>query len=507
MSRSTLFINSKRDEAATVAIIGSGFAALSAASYLAQAGCQVDVYEKNETIGGRARQLHTDKGYTFDMGPSWYWMPEVFEKFFADFGYKTTDLYVLKQLDPGFSVVFGHNDVVHIPASFEALCDLFESIEPGSSKRLRSFLEGAAYKYQVGINKLIYKPGLSLLEFADMDLLKGLFKLEVFTSFSKHVRKYFKDPRLISLMEFPVLFLGAMPEETPALYSLMNYAGLKLGTWYPEGGFGQVIDAMHRIAAKQGVKFYTGEAVTKLQATERLVTEVITDRQAKKYDGIIAGADYHHVESSLLAPEYRNYDEKYWDSRVMAPSSLIFYLGVGHRIEKLEHHTLFFDADLRQHAIEIYKDPQWPSKPLFYVCCPSKSDPTVSPEGHENLFILMPLAPGAEDSEALREQYFNLIMDRLETHTGNLIRDGIDYKKSYCVNDFVADYNSFKGNAYGLANTLMQTAILKPSIKNKHLDNLFYTGQLTVPGPGVPPSIISGKVAAQQMIKYLNQAS
>ena len=490
-----------------IAIIGSGFAAISAASYLAQAGYQIDVYEKNEALGGRARQMITDNGYVFDMGPSWYWMPEVFEKFFADFGSKSSDFYNLKQLDPGFSIVFGKNDTLNIPANFEKLCDLFESIETGSAENLKSFLNGAAYKYKVGMDKLVYKPGLSFLEFVDKDLIKGLFKLEVFTSFSKHVRKYFKDPRLIALMEFPVLFLGAMPEETPALYSLMNYAGLKLGTWYPLGGFGKVIDAMRQVAEKQGVKFHIRSEVTKLKVNDSVITEVITNSNAKKYDGVIAGADYHHVESKLLEPKHRNYSEKYWDDRVMAPSSLIFYLGVKRKIDGLDHHTLFFDADLRQHALEIYKEPKWPSRPLFYVCCPSKSDETVAPEGHENLFILMPLAPGAMDTEELREQYFNLIMDRLEAHTGNDIRAAIDHKQSYCVNDFVADYHSFKGNAYGLANTLMQTANLKPSIKNKHLGNLFYTGQLTVPGPGVPPSIISGKVAAQQMIKYLNQLS
>ncbi|RWY54018.1 phytoene desaturase family protein [Mucilaginibacter gilvus] len=497
----------KKNAISSVAVIGSGFAALSAASYLAQAGCTVDVYEKNGSIGGRARYLTTTNGYTFDMGPSWYWMPEVFEKFFADFGYEVPQLYQLEQLDPGFSVVYGKNDVINIPANFKGLCDLFESIEAGSSEKLKLFLDGASYKYKIGMEKLVYKPGLSLFEFADKDLIKGLFKLEVFNSFSKHIRRYFKDPRLIALMEFPVLFLGAMPEETPALYSLMNYAGLKLGTWYPEGGFGTVIDAMRTVAEKQGVNFYTNESVTKLNAAGKLVNEVVTTKQSKQYDGVIAGADYNHVESKLLESRYRNYNEKYWESRVMAPSSLIFYLGLNRKVAKLQHHNLFFDAGLQQHAVEIYKEPKWPSKPLFYVCCPSKTDATVAPEGHENLFVLMPLAPGADDTEALRKQYFDLIMSRLEKHTDTNIRTSIDYKKSYCVNDFVADYNSFKGNAYGLANTLMQTANLKPSIKNKHLDNLFYTGQLTVPGPGVPPSIISGKVAAQQMIKYLNKLS
>lgn len=495
----------RKDPGFRVAVIGSGFAGLSAAAYLAKGGCKVDVYEKNAEIGGRARQLRTSNGYMFDMGPSWYWMPEVYEKFFNDFGYKCSDFYDLQLLDPEYSIIYPNQEVIDIPSSTKELFELFDSIEKGSSKQLRQFLKEAAYKYRVGMNRLVYKPGLSLREFADASLLKGMFKLQVFTSFKSHVRKFFKDPKLIALMEFPVLFLGAMPEDTPALYSLMNYAGLKLGTWYPKGGFGKIVEAMKTVGEGQGVNFHTEQAVTGLKINNRLISEVETEYRSKPYDGVIAAADYHHVEETLLGADYRNYSEEYWQKRVMAPSSLIFYLGVKKKIKKLNHHNLFFDEDLSEHAYQIYKNPQWPSKPLFYVCCTSKTDSAAAPEGHENLFVLMPLATGLADGEALREEYFKLIMDRLENYTGSDIRNSLDYKKSYCVTDFKNDYNSYKGNAYGLANTLMQTAILKPSIKSKKVNNLFYAGQLTVPGPGVPPAIISGNVAADQLLKYLKR--
>ncbi|WP_316767912.1 phytoene desaturase family protein [Pedobacter frigiditerrae] len=490
-----------------VAVIGSGFAGLSAAAHLAKAGYLVDVYEKNDTIGGRARQLRTDNGYVFDMGPSWYWMPDVFEKFFNEFGYKPSDFYELIKLDPGFSIVFGHNDIVNIPDNPIALDEIFESIEKGSSKQLATFMKEAEYKYNVGMKKLVYKPGLSFTEFIDSDIITGVFKLQLFQSFSEHVKKYFKHPKLIALMEFPILFLGATAKNTPALYSLMNYAGLKLGTWYPKGGFAAVIDAMKKVAERQGVNFYINEPILKINIINKNASQVIlVNKKAREYDAIVAAADYHHVENVLLGDDYRNYDEKYWDKRLLAPSSLIFYLGVTKKISKLDHHNLFFDEDLKVHEDEIYQNPQWPSKPLFYVCCTSKTDAKVAPEGHENIFILMPLATGLTDTEELREQYFDMIMERLEKHTSESIRPHIDYKKSYCINDFVKDYNSYKGNAYGLANTLMQTANLKPSIKNKKLNNLFYAGQLTVPGPGVPPSIISGKVAALQIRNYINNS-
>lgn len=487
-----------------IAIIGAGFAGLSAAAYLSKMGYQVEVFEKNETAGGRARQMTTEEGYVFDMGPSWYWMPDVFEKFFNDFGYKASDFYELELLNPSFSVVFGKDEVLDIPANYEELKNLFESIEKGSAAKLDQFMQEAEFKYKVGMENLVYKPGLSLLEFADRDFLTGMFKLQVFTSFSKHVKKFFKNPRLIALMEFPVLFLGATPENTPALYSLMNYAGLMLGTWYPKGGFGAVIDGMKKVCENLGVKFSMQEPVKLLMVGKSSVTNVVTTKQTKAFDAVIAAADYQHVESKLLPAQYRNYSASYWDKRVMAPSSLIFYLGITEKVERLNHHNLFFDEDLKVHAEEIYTTPQWPSKPLFYVCCPSITDASVAPAAHENLFILIPIAPGLQDTPEIRNSYFDKIMQRLEDYCGQDIRKSINYNRSYCVKDFIEDYNSYKGNAYGLANTLMQTANLKPSIRSRKLNNLFYAGQLTVPGPGVPPSIISGNVAAQQVYKYLN---
>ncbi|MFD2872320.1 phytoene desaturase family protein [Mucilaginibacter ximonensis] len=492
-----------QNEPKNIIVIGAGFAGLSAAAYLAKAGHSVSVIEKNAEIGGRARQIRTDKGYTFDMGPSWYWMPDVFERFFADFGYKASDFYTLTKLDPQYAIVFGKEDIMNIPSDMTGIARLFEGLEKGAADALKSFMSEAAYKYKVGIEKLVYKPGLSLLEFADIDLIRGAFRLQAFTSLSKHVQKNFKHPQLRALMEFPALFLGAIAQDTPALYSLMNYAGLALGTWYPQGGFGQVTAAMKTVAENAGAKFITNESVTGFEINNKRVSKVITNRGSYEAEGVIGAADYHHIDQQLIDAKFRNYDQAYWNKRTMAPSALIFYIGVKRKVQRLIHHNLFFDEAIETHADEIYKNPQWPSKPLFYVCCPSKTDSTVAPAGHENVFILMPLATGIKDSEALREIYFDTIMTRLETYCGEDIRSAIDYRKSYCIADFVADYNSFGGNAYGLANTLRQTAVLKPSIKNKHLQNIFFAGHLTVPGPGVPPAIISGNVAANQLLNYL----
>ena len=483
-----------------VVVIGAGFAGIAAATSLADKGYEVTILEKNDGPGGRARSFQAE-GFTFDMGPSWYWMPDVFESYFQKFGHSTSDYYNLVRLDPSYTVIFGENDFVDIPANLGELGKLFESYEAGSYEKLMQFLKEAEYKYEVGINQLVYKPGRSIFEFLSLRLLLDILKCDVFASIHKHVRKYFKNEKLIELMEFPVLFLGALPENTPALYSLMNYADMKLGTWYPMGGMFKIVEGMVQLARSKGVTVKYNQEVKEIIITGKKAKKVVTAGHTYPVDVVVGGADYHHVESALLPPAFRSYNEKYWDRRVMAPSCLIYYLGINKRLKNLRHHNLFFDEDFGPHAVEIYETKKWPEKPLFYVSAPSVTDKTLAPEGCENLFILIPVATGLQDSASIREKYYHLVMDRLERLTKQNIRNAVVYKKSFAHNDFIKDYNAYKGNGYGLANTLMQTAILKPSLKSKKVQNLYYTGQLTVPGPGVPPSIISGQVVAGEIAK------
>jgi phytoene desaturase len=484
-----------------VAIIGGGFAGLSSACYLAKAGYDVSIFEKNSTVGGRNRKF-SENGYTFEMGPSWYWMPDVFDKFFADFGKNREDYYSLTKLNPSFSIVFDNKEKVDIPAEEKELIEFFENIEKGAGNKLQEFMSDAKYKYDTSMDKLIYKPGKSIVEFIELDVIKGVFKLNLFSNFKKFVRKYFKDKKLTALMDFPVLFLGSAPEDTPALYSLMNYAGLLLGTWYPKNGMYRIIESMEELAKELGVKIHTNAEISNINTNNKSVTSITLDGNEIMFDGVIGAGDYHHMES-LLPVNKRNYTENYWENRTLAPSSLIFFLGVNKKLEGLDHHTLFFDESLDDHSKEIYKDPKWPEKPLFYICNPSKTDSSLAPEGHENIFVLIPIAPNLEDTEEVREKYYNIIMDRMEKQLNQNVKDHVDYKKSYCIKDFKDDYHSYKGNAYGLANTLTQTAFLKPKLNNKKLNNLVYSGQLTVPGPGMPPSLISGKLAAEEIIKQL----
>jgi len=481
-------------------VLGAGISGLSAACFLAKEGWDVTVLEKNDTIGGRARQF-SHEGFVFDMGPSWYWMPDVFEQFYQKFNHTAADFYELRRLDPSYRVYWNDTTYSDIPATMGELEALFESFEPGSSVKLRAFLKDAKYKYEVGMKDLVYKPSLKLTEFIDFRLLKGLFSMDLTNSFSNYVNRYFKHPKLRSLLEFPVLFLGAMPKDTPALYSLMNYADMELGTWYPMGGMYKFIEAFEKIAQEQGVKIITNAEVARLEKSSGKVSAAV-DIAGNHYlsDVFISSADYQHTEKQLLNGS-ANYSDTYWDKRVMAPSALLYYVGLNKRVENLRHHNLFFDESLEEHGKEIYKNPQWPTAPLFYLSVPSLTDPNSAPQGCENLFFLIPIAPNLTDEEATREHYFDILLERLRKITGNDIKDHIVYKRSFSISDFKKDYHAFKGNAYGLANTLSQTAIFKPRIKNKNLNNFYYTGQLTVPGPGVPPSIISGEVVAKHILQ------
>ncbi|MBC7891261.1 MAG: phytoene desaturase [Sphingobacteriaceae bacterium] len=489
-----------------VIVIGAGFAGLATATALADRGYRVTVLEKNETPGGRAR-VFNENGFRFDMGPSWYWMPDVFETYFARFGRKPSDYYQLLRLDPSYAVIFGPEEVIHLPAGVENLTALFEQLEPGSTPYFREFLAQAAYKYKVGIGDFVWKPSRRVSEFLSLKLFADVARLDVLQSFHRHVRKYFKEEKILKLMEFPILFLGAVPENTPAMYSLMNYAEITMGTWYPMGGMHEIVKGMVALAEEKGVTFRFGEPVEHIDVEAGTARRVRTMQGSYDADAVVAGADYHHVDDALLEPAYRNYSETYWDKRTLAPSSLLFYLGVNRRVDKLLHHNLFFDEDFRRHAHEIYTSPAWPERPLFYVSAPSKTDPSVAPEGCENLFLLIPVAPGLEETEGIREKYYHLLMDRLERYVGHEIRSHVTVKRSYAHREFIADYHAYKGNAYGLANTLRQTALLKPSLKNRHVRNLYYTGQLTVPGPGVPPSLISGLVVAGEVEKELGSSS
>jgi phytoene desaturase len=481
-----------------IIIIGSGFSALAASCYLAKQGNQVTIYEKNPTVGGRARQLLKD-GFTFDIGPSWYWMPDVFEKFFADFDKKVSDYYTLSKLSPAYKVFFGINEFVTIADNLPEIIAKFESIETGSGQKLEKFIKEAQSNYDIAIKDLVYRPGESILELVTLETVTKIDQF--FSNISKDVRKKFKNQKLIQILEFPVLFLGAKPSNTPSFYSFMNFADFGLGTWQPKDGMYSVIIGIAKLAQELGVTIHTNKPVEKILVENNSAIGIIVNSEKILADIVLSGADYHHSET-LLDQKYRQYSEKYWSKKTFAPSSLLFYVGFDKKLKNVEHHNLFFDVDFDKHASEIYDNPMWPKEPLFYANFTSITNSKLAPEGYENGFFLIPIAPGIEDTKEIRDHYFEKIITRFENITEQSVKENILFAESFCVNDFIKEYNSYKGNAYGMANTLLQTAFLRPKLKSKKVNNLYFTGQLTVPGPGVPPSLISGKLVADLIAKY-----
>jgi len=482
-----------------VLIIGSGFSSLAASCYLAQAGYEVTIYEKNKTIGGRARQLVKD-GFTLDIGPTWYWMPDVFKRFFSDFNKKPSDYYTLEKLNPAYSVYFGKNDFITIEDTLDKIKIAFEKEEKGSSKKLEKFINNAKNNYDIAIKDLVYNPGVSPLELITPKTIKKINQF--FSNIKRDVRQEFKNDRLCKILEFPVLFLGAKPSDTPSFYNFMNYADFGLGTFHPKNGMYQVILALGSLAQELGVTIKTDAPIEKININNTGVANgIVSKGKTHKADIVISGADYHHTET-LIDKQFRQYSENYWNKKTFAPSSLLFYVGFDKKLINVNHHTLFFDVDFDKHANAIYDNPKWPENPLFYASFPSKTDESCAPKDKEAGIFLIPLAPGIQDTKELRDIYFNKIIERFESLTSQNVKKHIIFKESFCINDFIKDYNSYKGNAYGMANTLMQTAFLRPKLKSKKVKNLFFTGQLTVPGPGVPPSLISGKLVADLVKKY-----
>ena len=481
-----------------VIIIGSGFSSLSAACYLAKNGYKVTVFEKNSSLGGRARQFKK-KGFTFDMGPSWYWMPDVFEKFFSDFNKRRSDYFELKKLNPAYKVFFGKNDFISIEDSMKKIKKAFEKEEAGSSVILENFINEAKSNYELAVKKMLYEmPGVSPIELVNTKTIRKVYSF--ITNIRKEVRKKFKSDRLRLILEFPVLFLGAKASNTPGFYNFMNFADFGLGTWQSKNGFFDVVTAMIKLGKSLGVDYKTNMSIDSFVINKNMIQGVNVKGKVFSCNLILSGADYAHTES-LLPTIYRQYSQKYWKKRTWAPSSLLFYVGFDTKIPVIEHHNLFFDTDFDKHAHDIYDNPKWPNEPLFYANFTSKTFGKTAPDGCENGFFLIPVATDLEDTEEIRDHYFDIVISRLEKHIDKKIKKNIIFKESFCINDFKNEYNSYGGNAYGLANTLFQTAFLRPNLRSSKVKNLYFSGQLTVPGPGVPPAIVSGQLVSDLIIK------
>lgn len=481
-----------------IAIIGAGFGGLGAAAILARAGFEVDVYEKNGAPGGRA-MLYCDKGFTFDMGPSWYLMPDVFENFFAAFGKKPSDLLKLRRLDPSYRVFFEGEGAADVSPSLEKNCALFDSFEPGGGARLKKYLQEAKSRYALAMGKFVYRDYKSILDFADPRLIFDGIRLGLFGNIDSYVKRSFSSDKARKILEYTMVFLGGSPSSTPGLYSIMSHVDLGMGVYYPEGGIGELALAMERLAKENGARFHYDSPVSSINSRGGLARTLSIGKKNVEADVVVADADYHHVETELLRAPDRTYGQGYWKSRVMAPSAFLVFLGLGKKVKGLAHHNLFLAKNWDRHFSQIFENPKWPDNPSYYVSCPSKTDKTVAPKGKECLFILVPVASGLEDTDSIRAMYLDRVVSHLEEALKESLQDSIEIKRVFSHNDFTSAFNSYKGTALGMSHTLFQTALWRPSHKSGKLKNLYFTGHYTHPGVGVPMTIISSQIISREI--------
>jgi phytoene desaturase len=481
-----------------VLIIGAGFGGISAAALLARDGFKVKILEKNEQAGGRARVWKKDD-FVFDMGPSWYLMPDVFDKYFALFNKQTRDYYELVRLDPNYRVFFGTEKTVDVPAGRKEIDKLFDQLTPDGSTKLKEYLDVAQYQYEIAMQEFMYREYKTVFDFFNWKVITKGTKLKIFESFDKFARRYFEDPDIRKILEYTVVFLGGSPNNTPGLYSIMSHVDFGLGVWYPYGGIGKLVEGFTRLAEEQGVEILLDQNVQKIHIEHGHAKKVITDKGTLEADIVLVNADYQFAETKLLDKKYRSYDQGYWEKRKMGPSAFLIYLGLNKRLSSLLHHNLYLDPSWDEHFRSIFDEPAWPESPSYYVSCPSKTDKTVAPPGCENLFILVPVAPGLEDNQSIRDKYFDKTIAHLEKLIGEKIRNHILIKRTFAHNDFKQDYNAYKGTALGMSHTLLQTAIFRPAHQSRKVENLFYTGSYNHPGIGVPMVIISSQIVSKEI--------
>jgi len=478
-----------------VIIVGAGFGGLAAAALLAKQGHKIKVIEKNEQSGGRASIWKKD-GFTFDMGPSWYLMPDVFEKFFAEFEKKPEDYMDLVRLDPSYRVFFSINDSVDISADLDKNLDLFETLEPGAKEKMKEYLDKSTYEYDIAMNDFIYKDYKHITDFLKPRLIVEGTKLHMFEKLDDYAQRYFKSEKIRKILEYTIVFLGGSPYDSPALYSLMSHVDFNMGVWFPKGGMGKLVEAMQRLAEEQGVEFIYDEPVEKIHVEQGKATKVQTTHGSYPADIVVVNADNAWAEMNLLDEKYQTYDQRYWEKRNIAPSAYLLYLGLDTQLKNFIHHNLYFDPHWINHFDDIFKQPKWPKDFSYYVSCISKTDENTAPPGGENVFVLIPVAPDLKDTAEVREEYFNKTIDHMEKLTGENIRDHIIVKRIFAHTDFYSRYNAYKGTALGLAHTLKQTAVFRPRHQSKKVKNLFYTGHYNHPGIGVPMVIISSQILA-----------
>ena len=482
-------------------IIGSGFGGLGAACLLAQQGWEVSLHEKNEQLGGRAGLIETD-GFRFDTGPSWYLMPEVFERFFGLLGEDVHKHLNLVRLSPAYRVFYKDlGDRLDISSNLAQDMATFERFEPGSGQQLKRYLARAGSVYDVAAGQLLFKNYDRIGDAITWPLLRRLPDLHIGRSLHSYIKQHFKDPRLQKVLEYQAVFLGLSPYQAPAMFHMMSHTDFTQGVFYPMGGIYEIIRALEHLGSARGVTYHLRSPVQKILVENGRAVGVVTQGGEERADIVISNADMHFTEQRLLEPDQRDHSERFWQTRKLAPSALLLYLGVKRQYDSLAHHNLLFSTDWPRTFRQIFDNPTgFPDDPSLYVCAPSKTDPSVAPKGYENLFVLVPIASGIPYSNAQLEQFTDQILTTMEQELDLPdLRQQLACRKVFCVRDFEERFNSFQGTGLGLAQTLRQTAVFRPANHSRKVRDLYFVGAGVHPGIGMPTSLTSAELLARRL--------
>nr|WP_255806765.1 phytoene desaturase family protein [Corynebacterium kalidii] len=510
-------------------VIGAGAAGLATAGLLARRGYAVTLLERGTAVGGRAGSLTVDEapGFRWDTGPSWYLMPEAFDRFFSLMGTSTQQQLDLQELSPGYRLLPEGLDPVDVPVGEDAVVELFESLEPGAGEELRRYLAEAADTYRIAVDRFLYTDFSSPAPFLGAAVLRRAVRLvRLLTgSLENLVDRRFRDRRLRQILSYPAVFLSSRPSATPALYQLMSYTDLVQGVRYPAGGFAAVVEALRRLAVDHGVSVRTGTEVTGIVTDRRRANPLrhvpavgrltarwssaraqgVTVRTADgageflPADIVVSAADLHHTETALLPPGLQTYPERRWRRADPGVGAVVVMLGVDGRLPELAHHTLIFSEDWTDDFAAVFDSASVGGRQAsrsVYVSRPSATDPDVAPEGHENLFVLVPVEcdprMDRETVDAIADATLELIAER--AGIPDLV-DRVVVRRTLGPADFAERHNSWRGWALGLAHTLTQSAFMRGTNRSRAVANLFYAGSTTTPGVGVPMCLISAENA------------